>query len=240
MEGIFDIHTHILPNIDDGPRSMDLTIEILKKEYEDGVRTIFATSHFRRGMFEPDLDRLYRRYQEVREKAQEVAGDLEILLGCEFHANMEMVETLKNRERPTMGGTRCVLTEFKNNSEKSFIKERCYALLSHGYQPIIAHAERYEAIRKNMDFLYDLVKMGNYVQLNSQSIIGDDGFFIKQFCKKAMQNNLVHFVGSDVHDMGKREPTMGRCTVYLNKLMGEDYTRKLLIRNPQKLILEDR
>ncbi len=239
MIGYYDIHTHIIPGVDDGPRSIELSRQILQQEYDDGVRTIICTSHWRRGMFEPSMRRLLANFEQVKEVAREIGDDLTVLLGCEFHVNMEMIETLKNGERPTMAQTRYVLAEFKNNVEKKYMRERCYALLTHGYQPILAHPERYDVIRKDVDFLRDLIKMGCYVQINSQSVLGDDGFFMKLFCKKIIRENLVHFIGSDAHDMDKRRPTMGRCVQYLDKLMGPEYTRRILIDNPKKLLSDN-
>jgi len=238
MEGLFDIHCHIIPNVDDGSDSMDTTMKILQMEYEDGVRTVFATSHFRRGMFEPSMEKYWKQFELVREAASKMG--ITVLPGCEFHANMEMVETLRNWERPTMGDSRCVLVEFKNGSPREFIRERCYTLMTSGYQPIIAHAERYECIRKDLDFLEDLVDMGAYIQFNCQSITGDDGFFMKQYCKKAIQRDLVHFIGTDAHNVAERKPTIGKCVKYLEKLMGEEYVEAVFIDNPQSLILEDK
>ncbi len=239
MTGYYDIHSHIIPGVDDGPHTIEESVKILQKEYDDGIRTIICSSHWRRGMFEPSLERLQAKFELVRQAAAEIAPDLTVLLGCEFHVNMEMVETLKKGLRPTMAGTRNVLAEFKNNVEKGYMRERCYALLTHGYQPILAHPERYEVIRKDTDFLRDLIKMGCQVQINSQSVIGDDGFFMKLFCKKLIRENLVHFIGSDAHDMGKRGPTMGRCIQYLDRLMGPEYTRRILIDNPKKMLSDN-
>ena len=237
MAGFYDIHTHILPKIDDGSPSMEETMKILQMEYDDGVRTIFATSHYRRGLFEPGLADYEARLKEVQAAAREVFGDLRILPGCEFHANMDMVEMLETGKRPTLGGSRCVLTEFAGGSERSFIKERCYALRTHGFQPIIAHAERYEAFRKHMDFLEEMVDMGVYIQLNAESIIGADGFGMKQFCKKAIRRDLVHFVGSDAHGSRHRKPQMGACAAYLTRLIGREGCEELLAYNPKTLIL---
>ena len=237
MTGLYDIHTHILPGIDDGAYNMEETMKMLQMEYKDGVRTIFATSHYRKGMFEPALSDYQARLAEVQQLAAETYKDLKILAGCEFHANMDMVEMLVKGQRPTLGGSRCVLTEFAGPSERSFIKERCYALKSHGFQPIIAHAERYEAFRKHMDFLEEMVDMGVYIQLNAESIIGEDGFGMKQFCKKAIRNELVHFVGSDAHGSKHRKPRMGACAAYLTRLIGREGCEELLIENPRILIL---
>lgn len=238
MEGYFDIHTHIVPHFDDGSHSMDETRKMLEMEYQDGVRTIIASSHFRRGMFETPLHVYDEQFERVRELGRSMG--ITILKGCEFHASLEMVDMLNRKERYTMADSRCVLTEFRNGSDKAFIKERCYALLSHGYHPIVAHFERYEACRKDLDFVAELVNMGCYMQLNSQSLTGDDGFFIKQYSKKAIKYGLVQFVGTDCHNTAERKPTLGKAAEYLEKLIGSDYVKKILIDNPRKLIIEDR
>ncbi len=240
MTGFYDIHTHILPNVDDGSQSMEETIRILEMEYQDGVRTIYATSHYRRGMFEPPLEKVMRQYEAVKQEALKIGKDLRILPGCEFHANMDMIEMLDHGDRPTLGGTCCVLVEFSEAHDSQFINERCYSLLSHGYQPIVAHAERYPAIRKNMAFLERLVDMGVYIQVNAQSVLGKDGLGMKIFCKKVMKADLVHFIGSDVHNTQRRKPLLGMCAAYIEKSMGQDYMKELLIENPKNLIEEGR
>jgi protein-tyrosine phosphatase len=239
MTGFYDIHTHILPHVDDGARDMEETLNILKMEYEDGVRTIYATSHYRRNMFEPSMVAVWEQYERVRKAAAKIGEGIRILPGCEFHANLDMIEMLDAGERPTMGDSRCVLVEFSNGSDRQFIKERCYALLSHGYQPIVAHAERYRAVRSDKGLLEQLADMGAYIQMNAQSILGEDGFMMKRFCKNAMKADLIHFVASDAHNTGKRRPTMGKCAAYIEKVMGTDYMERLLIENPKYLIEED-
>ena len=103
MSGFYDLHTHILPHVDDGARDMEETRKILEKEYQDGVRTIFATSHYRRNMFEPSMEKIREQYALVKAEAARLYPDLRILLGCEFHANMDMVEVL-DAERAANSG----------------------------------------------------------------------------------------------------------------------------------------
>lgn len=184
MAGLYDVHTHLLSHADDGAKDLEETMRLLKAEYEDGVRTIYVTPHYRRGMFETPMEKILREYERVRQEAVKIGSDLRIFLGCEFHANMDMVEMLDAGERPTMGGTRCVLTEFSERSDFRIIQERCYTLLTHGYQPIIAHVERCPAITKNFDALEQLTDMGAYIQMNAGSIVGAEGFGIKDFVKK--------------------------------------------------------
>lgn len=238
MQGIFDIHCHILPGVDDGSGSMEETLQLLKTEYEDGVRSIIFTPHFRRKMFEPDMERVYEAFARTQEEAAKIADDLNLYLGCEFHANSEMAEILKRGERPTMAGSRYVLTEFKESAEYSYIRERIRTLQSSGYRPIIAHAERIECLRKDVTRIEELVDAGVRIQINANSIIGADGFAIKRFCRKLMKLDCIHFVGTDAHDIRERVPNMGKCAAYLEKKMGEDYARWLLIESPRKIIQE--
>ena len=240
MSGFYDLHTHILPHVDDGARDMEETRKILEKEYQDGVRTIFATSHYRRNMFEPSMEKIREQYALVKAEAARLYPELRILLGCEFHANMDMVEVLDAGGRPTLGESRCVLTEFSERSDFRMIQERCYALLTHGYEPVVAHAERYPAIFISLDNLEQLVDMGAYIQMNAGSIIGAEGFTMKRFCKKAMKRNLLHFVGSDAHNMKDRAPSMGKCAAYIEKTMGREYMEKILMKNPREIIEEGR
>ena len=100
MKGLYDIHTHIIPHVDDGADTIEITKKILQMEYNDGVRTIFATSHFRRRMFETPMEKIRQQYLQVQQAAKEIAPDLRLILGCEFHANLDMVETLNAGKRP--------------------------------------------------------------------------------------------------------------------------------------------
>ena len=143
---------------------------------------------------------------------------------------------LREKKVSTMAGSRYVLVEFSHNSEASYIRERLSAMLSGGYRHIVAHIERYEATRTDLDFVEELTEMGAYMQINADSIVGKDGFFTKRYCQKLMKNDLVHFVGSDCHDSSKRISRIGEAYSYVIKKMDTDYAKQLFIRNPQKII----
>ena len=176
------------------------------------------TPHFRKEMFEPDMEDIWNAYDELLYETR--YKNIRLYLGCEFHANMEMVETLDNDLRPTLADSRYVLTEFAHNSTRAFMKERADALLMSGYRPIIAHIERYRATRKDFDLIEDLIEMGCEVQVNADAIIGRDGLGAQRFCKKLMQEDMLHYVGSDTHNLRGRAPHLGECCEYLKKHMG--------------------
>lgn len=236
MSGFFDIHCHILPGVDDGAEDMEEAIMLLRNEYADGVRTVFLTPHNRKGMFECTGDIIIQQFEQLKEKAKQDMPDLVLKLGCEIHISMGVTEQLKANLLPTLDNTRFVLAEFSVDVDKRYIMERCYALLRDGYIPIIAHAERYMIIRKEMKLLQGLADMGALIQMNAGSIIGEEGLAMKMFCKKVMRKNLLHFVGSDAHNLVERKPNIGKCVAYLIKTMGKDYQEQILIDNPSKII----
>lgn len=234
MRDLYDIHCHILPGVDDGAKNMDIALALIEKEIEAGVETIILTPHFRKEMFEPDMEDIWNAYDELLYETR--YKNIRLYLGCEFHANMEMVETLDNDLRPTLADSRYVLTEFAHNSTRAFMKERADALLMSGYRPIIAHIERYRATRKDFDLIEDLIEMGCEVQVNADAIIGRDGLGAQCFCKKLMQEDMLHYVGSDTHNLRGRAPHLGECCEYLKKHMGRLYTSRIMRDNPSKIV----
>ena len=240
MDNIYDIHCHILPEVDDGSRSMDESIQMLKKQYKDGVRTIILTPHYRKHMFETPEEKIVQKFGSLQQvAARKVSKDLRLFLGCELHTSMDMSELFEIRKHLTLAGSSFVLTEFSNSDSEEYIKERCYQMLSNGYQPILAHIERYEATYKDLDFVDELRQMGAAVQVNAESIIGKSGHGVKKYCKRLMKENLLDFVGSDSHRSDQRIPRMGECAAYMQKKMGTTYTRHILEENPSEILKEN-
>lgn len=236
MPEYFDMHCHLLPGVDDGPKKMEDAMALLRQEYDDGVRTVYLTPHYRKGMFECPADEIARQFDALQTQAKQVFPDLKLRLGCEIHVNMDIAEEIKSGRCPTMGDTDLVLLEFSEAADKKYILERCHNLINKGYEPIFAHAERCVSVRKDLELLQRLVDMGVYIQMSAGSIIGEEGFFWKQFCKKAMQRDLLHFIGSDAHNLKDRKPNIGKCAAYIEKVMGTDYRDQIMCVNPMEIV----
>ena len=101
-EGIFDIHCHIVPGVDDGAADIEETRKLLEMEYKQGVRNIILTPHFRFQMFETSLEKVQRQFRLAEEAAADISKDLHLYLGCEFHANMEMLPMLREKKVSTI------------------------------------------------------------------------------------------------------------------------------------------
>lgn len=232
MTGFVDMHCHIVPYVDDGANDMDEALKMLKMEYAEGVRTIIATPHFRKKMFETPREEIIKQFVKLREAAKAIG--IEMYLGCELHSNMELVSLLREKKVSSMAGSRYVLLEFSGSAESKYIRERTYSLISSGFRPILAHIERIEKIRKDFDLIEELIDMGAKMQVNAESITGD--FSTRRFCKKLMKNDFLHFVGTDCHGSSYRVPKMKDAYNYVAKKFGEDYADEIFIENPQRII----
>ena len=236
MQEIADMHCHILPEVDDGANSMDMAMGLLRREYDQGVRVVLLTPHYRKGMFEPDELTVRAQFEQLCMGAKAVMPEMKLYLGYELHAGMDMVERIRKRNQFCMAGTYYILVEFSDGDLKFYIRERLYQLLCAGYKPIIAHAERYESVMGDLDFAEELSDMGALIQVNADSVIGKDGRKVKKFCLKLMQNDLLDFVGSDAHNLSDRPPRLAECAAYIEKKMGEAYCDKIMSQNPLKII----
>ena len=229
---LVDIHCHILPGVDDGAPDMETSRAMIRDAYEQGVRYIIATPHYRPEMFEPSMKKVIRVYHELRDYAEEVGIGLR--LGCEYYRNEQMIRHLDKKLRPTMLGSRYVLTEFSTNDSFVTVRNYIYELITKGYRPIIAHVERYFCCQEPERIL-ELKKLGAQIQVNADSVLGYEGHTIKKFCAGLMKDDFVDFIGSDAHNLEDRKMNLGKCATYVRKKMGQDYAEEIFVDNPRRI-----
>ena len=236
MNGLYDIHCHIVPEVDDGSRSLAMSLDLLRKEYADGVRTVVCTPHYRKEMFETPEEVVRDRFFALQKEAAEELPDLRLFLGCEVHRHSDIVDTVKSHESYTMAGSRYVLTEFSGRHPQEKLTRTLFKLRSAGYTPIIAHVERYPAVTEDLDFLAGLVDLGCQVQVNADAVLGKEGFAIKRFCKKLMDQDMIDYIATDCHDPRQRPPRLGEAYAYVAKKKGDAYARRIFIENPARIV----
>lgn len=232
-----DIHCHILPGVDDGAPDMTVTKDMLDKMYDEGVRRIIATPHYRVGMFEPSIRSIQSSYLEVKNYARTIGKyGMMVKLGCEYHRDDNMVGNLQAHRRPTLAGSQYVLVEFSSMDSYLKIRSVVYEVVVGGFIPIIAHIERYPSIVEDPGVVADLIGLGALIQINADSMLGMDGRKCHKFCKYLMKREQVHFIGSDAHDLTERPSRLKECAVYVEKKWGWDTARRIFVKNPEKIL----
>lgn len=236
MEGYIDMHSHILPGVDDGARSVDEMKEMLRIAYDEGIRCIIATPHYhpRRGKEPPK--KLREQAALLRTEAHAIDEKFRIYLGTEIYFGQEVVEKLKNKQILTMNGRNYVLVEFSPSDSSDYICQSVQKLQVNGYEVIIAHVERYDSIVSDMGQVCRLREMGVRLQVNAGSITGENGWKTKKVIKKLMREDMVFCVGTDAHRSEGRAPRMRDAANYVEKKYGEAYMRKIFFSNAKEML----
>lgn len=239
MKEYYDIHTHILPGVDDGARNIGETEEMLRIASEEGIRHIIATPHFAVGDCNPSVAHLMKTLSEVKEAAKRVAPGITITLGNELLDGPGIIPALQAGTALTLAGTRYILVEFMPADSYSKIYHSLRDYIMNGYIPIVAHVERYEELIKQYEDLKEIIKLGAYLQMNAESIIG--GIFHRKasYCRRLLEEGYIHFLGSDCHRSDRRVPVMKSALKYLRTdLQGYDSYRGILIDNPAGVLAD--
>lgn len=233
---MIDIHCHLLYGVDDGPETIEESIAMLEEAESQGVTDIILTPHYRRGMFKYDKEQILKNKKELDKYAQEIG--IKLHLGTEYHVNGDILEHLENGRCLSLADSEYVLTEYEYETEYKYLFKMTQELLRHGYTPVIAHVERYRCLVDKPEHLDELKEIGAMIQVNAGAIIGQDGWGIKQYCKKILKSGWVDIVASDSHDLKKRICYMEKCYEYIEKKYGEKLAYRLMIKNPKKIIGE--
>lgn len=202
---MIDIHSHIINEIDDGSKNIEMTINMLKKAEQSGTTDIIATPHFMRGRFEVEYNEVVKKVEDLRKIAKENNIDINIYAGQEVYYSKNILEYYNDKIIGTINNTKYMLIELPmlefNIDEVINI---IYELQIRGITPIIAHPERYKLFIKKPSMINSLIKEGMLFQLNAGSITGNFGKDVKKTATKYLENNIYSFIGSDAHrDIGR-------------------------------------
>ncbi len=233
---LIDIHCHILPGVDDGAKSMEESLNMLRIAEHNAIHTILLTPHNKPGHHNIHTPRMNAYIRELQEQIRNIGLSIKLLGGNELYYRMELPQELKNGAARTMADSDYVLVEFDPMTDYDYLRNGVYDLMSEGYFPIIAHVERYRCLLDHLDRIEDLSGMGAYIQVNSGSIMGNTGFHVKSFTRKMLKQELVHFVATDAHDTKKRAPELKKCADYITRKYGGNYAKQIFHNNPEYII----
>ena len=238
---MIDIHSHIVFEVDDGPKTIEDSRALLEESYRQGVRTIISTSHRRKGMFETPEEKIEENFKQVQELAKEIADDLTILYGAEIYYTSDILDKLEQGKIPRLADSQYALIEFSMITPYKEIHTALSNVLRLGVTPVVAHIERYHCLENDEKKVRDLINMGCYTQINSSSVLkpklfGDTYKFMKKRAQFFLEKDLVHFVASDMHNLNPRPPYMQEAYQIISKKYGESHAEQLFRKNQELLL----
>ena len=243
---MIDLHAHILPGMDDGPRTLEEALEMARLAVADGITTIVATPHlFRRrsvdfhDLITPAEVRL--AVDRFNLKLREESIDLTVLPGCEIPLFSEIIKFVdENRILTINDGQRYICLEMPDSIIPPATEDIIFKLNSRGITPIITHPERNQVFYEMPQKLKRFISLGCLAQITARSLTRGFGWRVSRFTKKLVREGLVHIMATDAHNITKRPPTMEKALKKLGKLVGESQAWDMVATVPERIIRGER
>jgi protein-tyrosine phosphatase len=231
--GMVDIHTHILPGVDDGSKSMEMSVEMCRVAAAGGTTHIVASPHCN-DRYEYDRDAHLETLQQLRHA---VGDTMEFSLGCDFHFSYDNVlDLMRDPSRYTIGNTRYLLAEFSDFSIAPNMKTTLSQICAIGIVPIITHPERNRILQTQPEVIKEWIDVGCLVQVTANAITGFWGALPKKVAAGLLRDRAVHVIASDAHDPLHRSPVLSHALEAAAKIIGPEEAGFLVEDNPGAIV----
>ncbi|MBE5743225.1 MAG: hypothetical protein E7358_00715 [Clostridiales bacterium] len=228
---MIDIHSHILPYVDDGSNDSEESISLLENMVSQGVDKIICTPHYKRGIYDLSASQIRLKFNEFNNLVIERNIPVKLYLGSEILCDDRVYDVIKNGNALTINDKKFVLIEF-NYFYPDDVIDYAYNVKTMGYTPIIAHVERYNYL--TIEDIFELKNLGALIQINTSSIVGENG---KEFRKKAfnaIKRGLVDFISTDAHVNRKVE--IEKCYKIIKRKFNKEVADNLFENNAKILL----
>ena len=236
---MIDLHNHLLPGIDDGAKKLEETLEFLRVAGRDGVTVVTATPHMKPGVYDNTRETIVERIALVKEAARgdAAAEAVTLLPGAEVYFTADVVERARAGTLMTVADNgKYLLLELPYQQVPMRVDETIFQLRLLGITPIMAHPERVAYYLEDFSRVAASVRLGALTQVTGNSLTGRFGAKAREFAVRMLEQNLIHIVASDSHDVRYRPPTLSDARVAIARLAGETTARRLVEESPRAIL----
>ncbi|UCF65549.1 MAG: hypothetical protein JSW33_06870 [bacterium] len=238
MNQFIDIHSHLIPQFDDGPKNFQESLDMLRQAVDQGITQVFATSHFNEWIPREVETEYFKKLNQLRKKAERANLPITIHSGSEIFYHQYVEKTVKKSKVTTLGNWgQYILLEFPMFQMPDGAEEVLFKLAADKYIPIVAHPERYVKIVERPRRILNFIRFGGLLQVNGGSILGHFGKDIQKVALQLLERELVHFIASDAHSPRVRQYVLKPVYEFLQNKISEDYLNKVLFVH-QKMIID--
>lgn len=221
---MIDIHCHLLPGLDDGPKDVSESLRMAQQAVLDGIDTIIATPHHKNGQYNNSKSLIIDKVREMNQRLVEENINLTVMPGQEVRIFGELLEEYRMEEILTLNnGGQYLFIELPSNHVPRYTKKMLYDIQLNGLIPIIVHPERNREIIAEPELLFQLVKDGALTQVTASSITGFFGKTIQKFSMQLIEAELTHFIASDAHNTTNRPFQLAQAYRVIEKKYGIDH-----------------
>jgi protein-tyrosine phosphatase len=234
---MIDLHSHILPGIDDGAPDLATSLKMAAQAVAGGTNIMACTPHIYPGMYMNDAPGIARGMQALQSALDQAGIALKLVSGADVHLVPEVLQGLQTGRIPTLNGSRYFLLEPSHHVAPPRFEDSVFELMAAGYMPIITHPERLVWIETHYPKFVSLVQQGAWMQLTAGAILGKFGKRPRYWSERMLDEGLVHMVSSDAHSTGMRNPDMAEAREALVRRLGEHAANQLLLERPAAVLL---
>ncbi|HCC04138.1 MAG TPA: capsular biosynthesis protein [Clostridiales bacterium] len=233
---MIDFHTHILPNVDDGSKSVEETFDLIKEAESVGFDSIISTSHYIENYYESPVEERQEWINALSMALKKENINVNLYLGNEVYFSENIIKLLNENKIAKINNSKYMLFEFAMNVKPINVYDVIYELLQNKITPILAHPERYRFVHQDPSIIYDLIDNGVLMQANYSSIIGWYGQKAEILVKKFLESDMISFLGSDVHRPNTIYPKIPEILERIEEIIGKDRLFELTTLNPTKVL----
>ena len=228
-----DIHSHLIPNVDDGPKSWDIAEEMCRLAIEDGVEHMVATPHSN-DRYRYDRESLTEALQLLQHR---IGSQLTLSLGCDLHLSFEnLQDALQSPGRYVIAETKYLLVELSNYGVPPSVSDSLMRLADRGLTPILTHPERNPILQGNLKRVLEWAAAGVVVQVTASAFTGLWGESVRRAAIWLLQNNAVHVLASDAHNVDRRPPGLSGAREAVAEIAGKETAQALVDENPRAIV----
>ncbi len=233
---MIDLHSHILPGIDDGSTSIAMSLEMARIAVADGTRILACTPHIMPGVYENNPAIIASSVKQLSLALAEAGIDLALVAGADIHVVPDMADKLSDGRLPVLRGTRYFLFEPPHHVFPPGLDKLVASTIAKGFVPVLTHPERLTWIEQNYELIVSMAHTGAVVQLTAASITGGFGKRAQYWSQRMLEEGLVHLIASDAHNTKHRPPGLSKARDQVAQWHGEAFARQMVFDNPAKIL----
>ena len=232
---MIDLHSHILPGLDDGAKNIDEALEMCRIAQADGIHTLVATPHCRDGVYNNNQATILPALENLRDALQREGVALTLLPGIDILIYPGLIDFLDRNPHLLLGG-RYVLLELPIESVPLHTLDFLFKMQLKGYTPIITHPERNSVIQNEPAIVEELVRVGALVQVTAMSLTGEFGGQARESAHRLVRSGLAHSIATDAHSPHRRPPVLSHGRKVLEEIVGPVEALKMVEEIPEKIL----
>jgi protein-tyrosine phosphatase len=230
---VIDLHSHILPAVDDGAKDLEIALAMGRMAVDDGIEVMACTPHFMPGLYDNETHDISQRVAHLNDVFADRGINLALILGSDAHIRPDFVTCLRDGRIPTLHGSRYVLFEPPHATMPPRMDDLLFNVQVAGYVPILTHPERLKWIEHSYQTFVDLARSGVWMQITAGSLTGRFGKRPQYWAQRMLAEGHVSILATDAHNLGSRPPLLAEARDLAAQEMGVDEATHLVVTRPE-------